>query len=224
MTRTRQTIEVRERRRRRSQADRAGSSPERGLGRALVARDTRALSGPAVLQLQREAGNTSVASLVADERPTVQLGLFDMLGSLLGGGAAPVQQQAAGLAGQGVQAGVGALGSSMGGPFGQILAGSAPGLAGAASNLIGGNTAGALSGLQTVGASAAGPLGQTAMGMLGNAIGGQAGGLVGGLGGAVGQGLSSIISGGGVGQAGMGILNAAAPALQQMAGKFLGGI
>ena len=48
--------------------------------------------------------------------------------------------------------------------------------------------------------------------------------MIGGLGGAVGQGLGSVMSGGSIGQAGMGILGAAAPALQQMAGKFLSGI
>jgi hypothetical protein len=177
----------------------------------------------AVLDLQRSAGNASVASLFADGGPVVQRGLFDILGGLLGG-APGLQQQAAGLAGQGVQAGVGALGQSIGGPFGQILGGTGSGLAGVASNLVGGNTGAALSGLQTVGAGVATPAAQAAMNMLGGAIGGQAGGLVSGLGGAVGQGLTSVIQGGSPGQAGMGVLSAAAPALQEMASKFLGGI
>lgn len=164
-----------------------------------------------------------MASVLAGHRPVVQRGLFDMLGGLLGGGGA-LQQQAAGLAGQGVQAGVGRLGTALGGPFGQLLAGTGAGLGSAASSLVGGNTRAALSGLQAVGTSVATPLAQTAMGTLGSAIGGPAGGLVSGLGGAVGQGLTSIISGGSPAQAGMGILGAAAPGLQDMASKFLGGI
>src|SRR4029077_13394678 len=127
MTQARKTTELRERRRRRSRVDRPAEAQGRSVGRALLDRDTRALSAPNFLQLQRDAGNAGVASLVVEERPTVQRGLFDMLGSLLGGGgAAPLQQQAAGLAGQKVQSGVGALGGSLGGPFGGILSGAAP--------------------------------------------------------------------------------------------------
>lgn len=177
----------------------------------------------AMLDLQRTAGNASVAALVAGEEPVVQRGLFDILGGLFGGAPA-LQQQASGLAGQGVQAGVGALSNAIGGPFGQILGGTGAGLAGVASNLVGGNTAAALGGLQGIGAGVATPFAQTGMNMLGGAIGGQAGGLVSGLGGAVGQGLTSIIQGGSPGQAGMGILGAAAPGLQEMAARFLGGI
>jgi hypothetical protein len=181
------------------------------------------LGAAAMLDLQRTAGNASVAALVAGDGPVVQRGLFDMLGGLFGGAPA-LQQQAAGLAGRGVQAGVGALGGAIGGPFGELLGGTGAGLGGVASNLVGGNTAAALSGLQGVGAGVATPFAQTAMNMLGGAVGGQAGGLVSGLGGAVGQGLTSIIQGGNVGQAGMGVLSAAAPGLQQMAARFLGGI
>lgn len=178
---------------------------------------------PALQHLQATAGNASVASLLANGEPTVQRGLFDVLGGLLGGGG-PGREQLAGLAGQGVQAGAGALGSALGGPFGGLLSGAGAGLGGAASNLMMGNPAAALSGLQGVGAGVAGPAAETAMGMLGGAMGGQAGGLVSGLGSSVGQGLSSIISGGSPAQAGMGVLNAAAPALQDLASKFLRGI
>ena len=143
----------------------------------------RASERDAVLHLQRAVGNRGVASLMRSGTPTVQRGLFDMLGGLLGGGGS--------------------------------------GLGGVASSLAGGNTSGALAGLQGVGAGAAAPLAQSGMGMLGNAIGGPAGGLVGGLGGAVGQGLTSVISGGSPAQAGMGVLGAAIPGLRQMAGSFL---
>ena len=93
-----------------------------------------------------------------------------------------------------------------------------------ASQFVSGDTAGALGGLQGIGAGAAGPFAETAMGMLGGALGGQAGGLASGLGAPIGQGLSSIISGGNAGQAGMGVLNAAAPALRDVASSFLGRI
>lgn len=186
---------------------------------ALAAGETKVLNGPALLELQRSAGNASVSALVS-EQPTVQRGLFDMLGGLLGGGGG-LQQQAAGLAGRGVEAGAGALGARLGGPFGGMLAGAGGGLAGAATSLVGGDTAGALGGLQAVGTSLADPFAQTATSMLGSAIGGQAGGLVSGLGGAVGQGLTSVIQGGSPAQAGMGLLGAAAPGLSEMAGKFL---
>jgi hypothetical protein len=178
-----------------------------------------------VLELQRSAGNRTVASLMdptGRPGPVVQRGFFDALGGLLA--SSGLQQQAAGLASQGVQTGVQSIASHVGGPLGGILGGAGAGLGGAASSLVSGDVAGALSGLQATGATAAVPFGQAGMGMLGNAIGGQAGSFVGGLGGAVGQGLSSVISGGSVGQAGMGILNTAAPGLLSMAGRFLGGL
>jgi hypothetical protein len=207
----RHSVETRERPRRRPVAP----APDHGRGV-----DARA---EGVLQLQRRAGNARVASVLADRRPVVQRGLFDMLGGLLGGGGG-LRDQGAALAGQGVQAGIGALGSSLGGPFGALLGGTGAGLGGAASQLVSGNTAAALSGLQGVGTGVAGPLAETAMGMLGTGVGGQAGGFLSGLGAPVGQGLSSIISGGSPAQAGMGVLDAAAPGLRQMASSFLGGI
>jgi hypothetical protein len=185
-------------------------------------------SGPpasqAVLRLHGTAGNAGVATLLTGGEPTVQRGMFDMLGGLLGGGGGGLRENLAGLAGRGIEAGAGALGSKIGGPFGGLLSGTGAGLGGAASNLVMGNTASALSGLQGVGTSVAGPAAESAMGMLGGAIGSPAGGVVSGLGTSVGQGLSSIISGGSPAQAGMGVLNAAAPGLQSLAARFLGGI
>jgi hypothetical protein len=110
----------------------------------------------------------------------------------------------------------------IGGSLGQTIGGAGAGLANAASSLIGGDTRGALSTLQQTGAATAAPLAQQGLGMLGGAIGGQAGGLISSLGGSVGQGLSSIISGGNPLQAGMGVIQAAAPQLMQMASGFLG--
>jgi hypothetical protein len=210
--RMRHSVETRGRPRRRP------VTPAPNHGRGL---DTRT---EGVLQLQSRAGNARVASVLGDRPPVVQRGLFDMLGGLLGGGVGGLRSQGAALAGQGVQAGIGALGSSLGGPFGALLGGTGAGLGGAASQLVAGNTAGALSGLQGVGAGVAGPFAETAMGMLGGGIGGQAGGFLSGLGAPVGQGLSSIISGGSPAQAGMGVLGAAAPGLKDMASSFLGGI
>lgn len=183
----------------------------------------RSVGPAAVLHLQSTAGNGGVTSLVRGEPRVVQRGLFDALGNIFGGGG-DVRQQLAGVAGNAAQSGLGALSSTIGGPFGEILGGAAPGLSSAASSFVGGDMAGALGALQSTGAAAAGPAAQTAMGMFGNAIGGQAGSFVGGLGSSVGQGLSSIISGGNPAQAGMGVLNAAQPGLMQMASRFLGGI
>ncbi len=178
-------------------------------------------TGPeALVHLQRTSGNQAVASLVERGNPPVQRGLFDLLGGLLGAGGT----SAGALAGQGAQAGAQQLGGMIGGPFGQILSNASGGLGGAAISLVGGDTAGALSGLRTTGAEAAGPLAQSGLGMLGNVIGGQAGGLVGGLGGAVGQGLSSVVMGGSPAQAASGVLGAATPGLMDMASRFLGGI
>lgn len=182
---------------------------------------SRVIDARTVLSLQRSAGNAAVAPLLGSA-PTVQRGLFDMLGGMLGGG--DLRQQAAGIAGQGVQAGVGALAGKIGGPFGEILGGAGSGLAGAAGSLISGNSGAALETLRQTGMAAAGPAAQTGLGMLGGAVGGQAGQLIGGLGPSVGQGLSSIISGGSPGEAGMGILNAAGPGLMGLASRFLGGI
>ena len=176
-----------------------------------------------VLRLQRSAGNARVASVLGDGQPVVQRGLFDVLGGLLGGGAG-LRSQGAQLAGQGVQAGIGALGGSLGGPLGDLLKGTGAGLGGVASQFVSGNTGAALSGLQGLGATSAGPFAETALGMLGGQLGGQAGGFLSGLGAPVGQGLSSIISGGSPGQAGMGVLNAAAPGLRDLASSFLGRI
>jgi len=178
-----------------------------------------------VLQLQRSAGNARVASVLGGGggQPVVQRGLFDVLGGLLGGGGG-LRSQGAQLAGQGVTAGIGALGGSLGGPLGGLLQGTGGALGDVASQFVSGNTGAALSGLQSVGTGVATPLAETTMGMLGNALGGQAGGFVSGLGAPIGQGLSSIISGGNVGQAGMGVLSAAAPGLRDLASKFLGGI
>jgi hypothetical protein len=192
--------------------DRRRSEPQR----------SRVLDVPTVLSLQRSAGNAAVAPLLVSAPPTVQRGLFDMLGGMLGGG--DLRQQAAGIAGQGVQAGVGALAGRIGGPFGEILGGAGSGLAGAAGSLISGNSGAALDTLRQTGMAAAGPAAQTGLGMLGGAVGGQAGQFIGGLGPSVGQGLSSIISGGSPGEAGMGVLNAASPGLMGLASRFLGGI
>jgi hypothetical protein len=180
--------------------------------------DTRAILG-----LQRSAGNRSVTSMLGHRPVPVQRGLFDMLGGLLGGGGGGLRQQAAGLAGQGVQAGIGALAGKLGGPFGQILQGAGSGLAGAASSLVGGDTGGALATLRETGMAAAMPAAQAGMGMLGGAIGGQAGQVVGGLGESVGQGLSSVIGGGSPAAAGMGVVQAAQPGVMGLLSRFLGG-
>lgn len=195
-----------------------GSSPERAPHRAPAHRPSQDAHG--VMHLQRTAGNASVSEMLG-ARPVVQRGLFDMLGGMLGG-AGGLRQQAASLGGQGVQAGIGALSSMIGGPFGSALGGMAPGLSSAASSLIGGDTRGALGALQSTGASAAAPLAQSGMGMLGNAVGGQAGGFLSSMGAPIGQGLSSVISGGNPVQAGMGVAQAAAPGLLQMGRGLFG--
>ncbi|MFN2588678.1 MAG: hypothetical protein ABR613_11250 [Actinomycetota bacterium] len=216
MLTTRMAGEASEARARSAAPRREGRAPGGGAARV----------GPAaVLHLQSTAGNGGVTSLVRGEPRVVQRGLFDALGNLFGGaGGGGLQQQLAGLAGSAAQSGLGSLSQTIGGPFGEILGGAAPGLSSAASSFVGGDVSGALSTLQSTGSAAAGPAAQTAMGMLGNAIGGSAGSLVGGLGSSVGEGLSSVISGGNVAQAGMGVLNAAQPGLMGLASRFLGGI
>lgn len=202
----------------------AGEASEARARAAAPRREAAPRVGPAaVLHLQSTAGNAGVASLVGREPRVVQRGLFDALGNIFGGGGG-IREQLAGVAGSAAQSGLGSLSRTIGGPFGEILAGAAPGLSSAASSFVGGDASGALRTLQATGSAAAGPAAQTGFGMLGNAIGGSAGSFVGGLGSSVGEGLSSVISGGNVGQAGVGVLNAAQPGLMAMASRFLGGI
>lgn len=100
------------------------------------------------------------------------------------------------------------------GGFFDVLGQAAPGVLGAASSLLGGNSAGALEQVRQTGAGVAPGLVQQGVSALGGAVGGSAGQTVSSLGGAMGQGVGSVLSGEqSVGQAAGGALQTAQPAI-----------
>ncbi|WP_130014272.1 hypothetical protein [Serinicoccus sediminis] len=98
--------------------------------------------------------------------------------------------------------------------FDDLLGTAGPGLLGAASSLLSGDTGGALEQVRETGGPALSGLAQQGVGALGSAIGGSVGGAVSSLGGAVGQGVGDVVSGrSSVGGAVGGVGSAAQPAL-----------
>lgn len=101
--------------------------------------------------------------------------------------------------------------------FDNLLSTAVPGLLGAASSALSGDSKGALSQVRATGASAAPMLAQQGAGALGGLIGGTAGQAVSSLGAPLGQGLGSVISGqSSPGEAAGGLLGAAQPMLLQL--------
>lgn len=101
-----------------------------------------------------------------------------------------------------------------GGLFDGLLGQALPGVLGAASSLVGGDSAGALDQVRSTGASMAPGLVQGGATALGNAVGGSAGQVVSGLGGAAGQGVAGVLSGEqSAGQAASGLASAGMPAI-----------
>lgn len=95
-----------------------------------------------------------------------------------------------------------------------LLGTAVPGLLGAASSALSGDSAGALGAVRATGASAAPMLAQQGASALGGMIGGGAGQFVSSMGAPLGQGLGSVISGQATpGQAAGGMLSAMQPQL-----------
>ncbi len=115
-------------------------------------------------------------------------------------------------------------GVAQAGFFDDLLGGAAPGLMGAASSLLSGDTSGALGQVRETGAALAPGLVQHGASALGGMIGGDAGQTVSSLGGAAGSGLASVISGeSSPGQAAGGLLSAAQPSILSLLMSLLNG-
>lgn len=106
---------------------------------------------------------------------------------------------------------------AQGGFLDDLLGTAVPGLLGAASSALSGDSAGALGAVRSTGAAAAPLLAQQGASALGGMIGGGAGQFVSSLGAPVGQGLSSVVSGESTpGQAAGGLLSSLTPQLLTM--------
>ena len=110
------------------------------------------------------------------------------------------------------------------GGFFDVLGQAAPGILGAASSLLGGNSAGALDQVRQTGAGIAPGLVEQGVSGLGGLVGGSAGQTISSLGGAAGQGVGSVLSGEqSVGQAAGGLLQTAQPAILSLLMSLLQG-
>lgn len=100
------------------------------------------------------------------------------------------------------------------GMAGPMLQEATPGLLGAASSLLSGDSGGALEQVRDTGGSALSGLAQQGLGGIGGAIGGPIGSTITSMSGAVGQGVGDVVSGeSSVGEAAGGVLSSAQPAL-----------
>lgn len=109
------------------------------------------------------------------------------------------------------------------GLFDELLTTAVPGLLGAASSFLGGDSEAAVGQLRQTGAGAASSLVQQGAGALGGMVGGGAGEQITSLGGQLGQGLGSVITGESTaGEAAGGALTAAQPLLMTLLSSLLG--
>lgn len=110
------------------------------------------------------------------------------------------------------------------GLFDDLLGTAVPGLLGAASSFLGGDSESALGTLRETGAGAASSLVQQGAGALGGLVGGSAGEHISSLGAPVGEGLSGVISGeSSPGEAAGGLLTQLQPMIMSLLSSLLRG-